>query len=789
MMSQGVIHIQKLCDKDVPDPNTQYKVINIYPKKGVDISNKKRICEVGPVDGTNGSANTIIKSHYTGTVKQFHVKKGDIISVGCDLVSIEECCHPTLLGSICVDCGITLEDSQLKKRNDGLSMEHTIPDLKVTRTEAEKLAKQDIDNLLKQKKLVLLVDLDQTLVHTTNDDVPPNLKDVFHFKLNKNGPWYHTRLRSYTNKFLENMFKLYELHICTFGVREYAHHIAHFLDPTKKYFGQRILSRNECLDPMSKKANLMSLFPCGDNMVVIIDDRTDVWNFAPNVVQVLPYHYFRHTGDINAPKGLQKNESDDTKGIDFSDLDALKAKPNVNGSNVEDEKMEIDYNKDKDVDLSTPRSEDDEQNIGKIEDVESSSKSKNDCEQKEDVKSSKSKDEDEPSAEKTTDIDDSEKEKDIALEKKEESTEEKEDSVEVPDNDDYLLYLEDILIKLHENFFKKYDPNLEKLPDLKEITPEIRSSVLAGVNIVFSGVVPQHVKLRESKAYFIATSLGATVSERLVLRAKGEHVKGEDSAKAMYTTHMVAANQHTEKVHHVRKHKSISLVTPNWLWACAERWECCDERLFPLNSETESSVQRVPPIHCYSLDPLKDKHKDGRAESGVFDDEVSSTSSGSSTNNDHRKRTPSGTLLVDENPLFFMSKGDRLSMSEDVDEALSAEDDESSSDSNSDDDQNSEGGNAHEEMLRRKCKRKEGIMNDTDEDTMDLDLAAVERKKKLEELVAEMGDDGDELPSVKFRRGGGLPSDVSDDSCNSADGEGNWTQMGEDLERELQDFM
>lgn len=49
----------------------------------------------------------------------------------------------------------------------------------------------------------------------------------------------------------------------------------------------------------------------------IIDDRTDVWNFAPNVVQVVPYHFFRHTGDINAPTGLQKNENDDRTGIDF----------------------------------------------------------------------------------------------------------------------------------------------------------------------------------------------------------------------------------------------------------------------------------------------------------------------------------------------------------------------------------------------------------------------------------------------------------------------------------------
>lgn len=41
---------------------------------------------------------------------------------------------------------------------------------------ARKLGREDADRLLKDRKLVLLVDLDQTLIHTTNDNIPPNLK-------------------------------------------------------------------------------------------------------------------------------------------------------------------------------------------------------------------------------------------------------------------------------------------------------------------------------------------------------------------------------------------------------------------------------------------------------------------------------------------------------------------------------------------------------------------------------------------------------------------------------------
>lgn len=142
---------------------------------------------------------------------------------------------------------------------------------------------------------------------------------------------------------------------------------------------------------------------------------------------------------------------------------------------------------------------------------------------------------------------------------------------DVVDDDDYLLYLEDILKKIHQVFFEEYEAGLEKqddqkltkkqpgqkggalsekpLPDLKKIVPGVKREVLQGVNIVFSGVVPQQVKLKDSKAFLIGTSFGATVSEKLVVR-------GEAGPP---TTHLVAANRHTEKVNAARKVKSIKV--------------------------------------------------------------------------------------------------------------------------------------------------------------------------------------------------------------------------------------
>ena len=44
-----------------------------------------------------------------------------------------------------------------------------------------------------------------------------------------------------------------------------------------------------------------NLFPCGDTMVCIIDDREDVWKSASNMIRVKPYSFFDGSADINAP--------------------------------------------------------------------------------------------------------------------------------------------------------------------------------------------------------------------------------------------------------------------------------------------------------------------------------------------------------------------------------------------------------------------------------------------------------------------------------------------------------
>lgn len=148
---------------------------------------------------------------------------------------------------------------------------------------------------------------------------------------------------------------------------------------------------------------------------------------------------------------------------------------------------------------------------------------------------------------------------------------EDDEMIEVEDTDDYLLHLEDILKMVHKRYYEEYDKLEDKtspLPDLKIVIPEVKRKVLAGCHLVFSGLVPSHVPLQRSRAYAVAQSLGATVSAEVTAE----------------TTHLVAARAGTAKVNSSRRQKGVHIVTPLWLWQCAERWEKVDERLYPLGN-------------------------------------------------------------------------------------------------------------------------------------------------------------------------------------------------------------
>ncbi|RVE44889.1 hypothetical protein evm_010436 [Chilo suppressalis] len=466
------------------------KVIKWKVKQGAFVSQGQILFLYNDSSGSNSDLKKY-KAARAGTISTIKVKEGDIAEPGTAVAELEACQHPTVMKEMCAECGADLRTDEGTKRDVAVvPMVHSVPELKVSEELAQKLGREDAERLLKDKKLVLLVDLDQTLVHTTNDNVAPNLKGVLHFFLRSPGcpgRWCHTRLRPRTQEFLEGAAKNYELHVCTFGARQYAHAVSDLLDPEKKFFSHRILSRDECFDPRTKAANLKALFPCGDNMVCIIDDREDVWRHATNLIHVRPYSFFQSTGDINAPPSLPEEKSKVIAGKNGSQLAAalnqmpiLDVEPEKEvekkKSDSGDEVVKDKPNEDK-LKSDNPEAEQKKSTVGDSDKSEGQNVLENVC--------------NEPKWVETTD-----------------------GQIEVEDPDDYLIYLEDILKRIHKHFYDLYEQTGGKqIPDLKTIIPEVKSKVLSGTSLVFSGLVPTHQRLETSRAYQVARSLGARVTQ------------------------------------------------------------------------------------------------------------------------------------------------------------------------------------------------------------------------------------------------------------------------------------
>ncbi|CAK6961077.1 RNA polymerase II subunit A C-terminal domain phosphatase [Scomber scombrus] len=671
-----------------------------------------------------------VKSDRAGVVKELCCQLGQVIPPGGVIIRIEECSHPIVMKGLCAECGQDLTQLQNTNGNQQnpistatVSMVHSVPELMVSSEQAEQLGREDQQRLYRNKKLVLMVDLDQTLIHTTEQHCQRmSNKGIFHFQLGRGEPMLHTRLRPHCKDFLEKIAKLYELHVFTFGSRLYAHTIAGFLDPEKKLFSHRILSRDECIDPFSKTGNLRNLFPCGDSMVCIIDDREDVWKFAPNLITVKKYIYFQGTGDINAPPGsreaqiakkgstssrpAESTESAKTPGAEEQNNGLRKKAKDISGKEesstsqssqgvptnerthptgvVEDEALhskgseneaesevgsketqvgdnqtnikEDDSNRTREaqdsVNSSVPSHEsnnldfdlssdsDSDSIIDKPPSSESDGEGKS-CQTKkpgqegstqeagdgDGTKEGDSKgrsegenssDPAEPSGvllpdpelgngcsdkrEPETESQNSEQSGVTMGEELLDQSMEDEEEEEDNDQDDHLIYLEEVLERIHAEYYTRYEAHLKKESsetlDIRKIVPELKSKTLEGTTIVFSGLYPTNYPMERTREYYHAKALGAKIGKNLVLSSQDPSL----------TTHLIAARAGTEKVRQAQGCKHLHVVNPDWLWSCLERWERVEEQLYPLKEDYSKTPRSNSPAAFFDHQGSVHKH-------------------------------------------------------------------------------------------------------------------------------------------------------------------------------------
>ncbi|XP_077035996.1 RNA polymerase II subunit A C-terminal domain phosphatase isoform X2 [Agelaius phoeniceus] len=838
-----------------------------------------------------GGPERRLRAERPGVVRELCARPGQVIAPGAVLVRLEGCSHPVVMKGLCAECGQDL--TQIRSKNGKqcaplstatVSMVHSVPELKVSSEQAEQLGREDQQRLHRNRKLVLMVDLDQTLIHTTEQHCQQmSNKGIFHFQLGRGEPMLHTRLRPHCKEFLEKIAKLYELHVFTFGSRLYAHTIAGFLDPEKKLFSHRILSRDECIDPFSKTGNLRDLFPCGDSMVCIIDDREDVWKFAPNLITVKKYVYFQGIGDINAPPGSRemqmkkkanhsaKPEALDSAVISAKDVEELKdvicveehsnglkktAKDTctANGStSVSSETSDGDVNSHNKVnaqdslndntghkmdnevtddlantkesqifseqvdttvtekqqtqdkitnDLDFELSSDSESDDGLDTKKSSTSVSDSENEEKRSWKKSEQPLQDENLLQKgCTDVsgkkddlvnhsgetqslpseiiqdkidheaqEESEQESLCDLgngsgDKKEAETEsqiseqsgitmgesldqsmEEEEEEDDTDDDDHLIYLEEILVRVHTDYYTKYDKYLKKeieeIPDIRKIVPELKSKVLADVTIIFSGLYPTNFPIEKTREHYHATALGAKIVKNLVLSA-------DDPDKA---THLIAARTGTEKVRQAQDCKDLHVVNPDWLWSCLERWDKVEEQLFPLKDDYIKTHRVVQP------------HQQQMFE----EDDLPASESEEQPGPSKRKRQPS---MSETMPLYTLCKEDLESMDKEVDDILGEGSDESDTEKKKPEEEGEKPQTSATETLGRKADQRPGSSSSSSSERSLTGSVPRGHKRKLDE---------DDAASESSKE-----SSNEDEEGSSSEAD----EMAAALEAELNDFM
>ncbi|KAF2244620.1 RNA polymerase II subunit A C-terminal domain phosphatase [Trematosphaeria pertusa] len=565
-----------------------------------------------------------------GTITKWFIKEGTVIQrPGLELLEIEEpCTHETQFGGLCVDCGkdMTEVDYLTKELNSERATVNTTHDnvaLLVSQQESRRADEETKKRLLSSKKLHLIVDLDQTVIHTTcertiaewqADPENPNyeaVKDVRGFQLaddnvaNVAANWYYVKMRPGLQEFFDRVSQMYELHIYTMATRAYAQAVAKIIDPERKYFGDRILSRDE--NYTDKLKSLHRLFPNNTDMVVIIDDRADIWHYSDNLIRVPVFNFFPGAGDINAsflPKQQElvttpskskvaESTAKDKSGAEGEAISAFSVAANptetvpaesTNGVVSELEQQLIQMGAGESPEVL-------EQQVKEQEKVIISQQTERPLLQQQLVLDKEDEEAEESESPEAAENGDSQS-----------SEHHRHRHSLLHDDDRGLEVIEDNLRRVHKAFYDEYQkkkimphggrvaelkgekspkkrPLDDAIPNVTQLMPRIKRKVLEGCTIVFSGIIPLGMDVENSDFALWVKSFGAEISLN-VNRS---------------TTHVIAnPDRKTTKVKKAARYPHIKIVNAEWMFQCCTRWERVDET--PYTIEVDAAERGGSPF-------------------------------------------------------------------------------------------------------------------------------------------------------------------------------------------------
>ncbi|WCJ29131.1 RNA polymerase II C-terminal domain phosphatase-like 4 [Euphorbia peplus] len=240
--------------------------------------------------------NTRIKRPKVEILEKTEVGKDELLGESLASSSKVACDHPGFFCGMCIRCG------QRSVEETGVTFGYIHKELKLANDEIVRLRDTDMKNLLRQRKLVLVLDLDHTLLNSTqlNDlsaeeeylkNQVDSLQDI------SNGSLFMlhymrmmTKLRPFVRTFLKEASQMFEMYIYTMGDRAYAHEMAKLLDPGREYFHSRVISRD---DGTQRHQKGLDIVLGQESAVLILDDTENAWTkHKENLILMERYHFF-----------------------------------------------------------------------------------------------------------------------------------------------------------------------------------------------------------------------------------------------------------------------------------------------------------------------------------------------------------------------------------------------------------------------------------------------------------------------------------------------------------------
>lgn len=205
------------------------------------------------------------------------------------------------LHGLCVHCGCEIPCST---QSPHVNLDFITPGLRANKDFVlSELVQMDYEQLMSQKKLRLVLDLDETLLHSEKvDQLDDDFMDIeqpdfwiedgeYHFYVGKTE--FVVYFRPGVFQFLNEIIKNFEVYIYTNGTENYANKVLQILHHQMNQLQLRwgitgILARKGNIIQLKNLDNML----CKRSCSIIVDDSPDVWcsEDGENILRVSPFY-------------------------------------------------------------------------------------------------------------------------------------------------------------------------------------------------------------------------------------------------------------------------------------------------------------------------------------------------------------------------------------------------------------------------------------------------------------------------------------------------------------------